>query len=323
MQAMAPHPAPTAPDDPFAAEPPPWRAIRLRRMRPAARVPTMLSAEERQLYLWLGRDGAGGRGAIVDLGCFLGGSTAHLAEGNRRAARPVAIHAYDRFRVAPGMKKRLLYDRGIARFAGQDVLPLTTAYLAPWADRITLHRGLIERQSWTGEPIAVLVIDAAKSARVADAIARIFFPALVPGGLIVQQDALHAPQPWVLAQMGALAPWCRPVAHAAPTTLVWQVTRPIDAAALRAAGTARLSDAALGTAIGGLRGDLARFGVARRIDRLLATLAAHPGARAARDLKAARPDNGDRASAAARRQGGALPPGSAGADVPPEASGQG
>jgi predicted O-methyltransferase YrrM len=288
MQAPAPDPADTVPD-PFAADPPPWRAIRLRRMRPAAQVPTMLSPAERQLYLWLGRDGAGGRGAIVDLGCFLGGSTAHLAEGNRRAAHPVAIHAYDRFRVAPGMKKRLLYDRGIPRFPGQDVLPLAQAFLAPWAARVTLHRGLIERQSWTHGPIAVLVIDAAKTARVADAIARTFFPFVVPGGLIVQQDALHAPQPWVLAQMGALAPSCRPVAHAAPTTLVWQVTRPIHAPALQTAATARLSDTTLSAAIAAQRPALARFGADRALDRMLATLAAHPGARAARDLKPLRP----------------------------------
>ncbi|MCU0906643.1 MAG: class I SAM-dependent methyltransferase [Rhodobacteraceae bacterium] len=276
-------------DDPFAADPPPWREIRLRRMRPAARVPTMLSPEERQLYLWLGRDGAGGRGAIVDLGCFLGGSTAHLAEGNRRAAQPVAIHAFDRFRVAPGMKRRLLYDRGIAPFAGQDILPLATGFLEPWADRVTLHRGLIQRQVWTGGPIAVLVIDAAKTARIADAIARIFLPSVAVGGLIVHQDALHAPQPWVLAQMAGLGPCCRPVAHVAPTTLVWQITRPPDATLIRAARTVGLSDAALSARVDALRPSLSRFEVTRRIDRMLATLAAHPGARTARDMKARHP----------------------------------
>jgi len=293
---MEPPSQPLPTTDPFAADPPPWRAIRLRRMRPAAAVPTMLSPEERQLYLWLGRDGTahadgtGGRGAIVDLGCFLGGSTAHLAEGNRRAAHPVAIHAYDRFRVAPGMKKRLLYDRGIPRFSGQDVLPLASGFLAPWADRVTLHRGLIQRQTWTGGPIAVLVIDAAKTARVADAIARNFLPFVPPGGLIVQQDALHAPQPWILAQMGALAPWCRPVAHARPTTLVWQVTRPLDAAAVQAARITGRADAALAAAIEAQRPALARFDVARHLDRLLAALAARPGARAARYLKRPRKD---------------------------------
>jgi hypothetical protein len=257
-------------------------------MRQPAAVPTMLSQDERRLYLWLGRDGAAGRGAIVDLGCFVGGSTAHLAEGNRRAAQPVAVHAYDRFRVAAGLKRRMLYARGVPPFPGQDMLPLATRLLAPWADRVVLHRGLIQRQTWPGGPIAVLVVDAAKSARVADAIARKFLPFVVPGGLIVHQDALHAPQPWVLAQMAGLAPWCRPVGHAAPTTLVWQVTRPIDGAALRAARTTALSDAGLAAALDAMRPALARFGVDRRIDAMRRALAANPGARTAVALKAGR-----------------------------------
>ncbi len=279
-------PPDASPDpDPFAADPPPWAAIRLQRMRPAARVPTMLSREERRLYLWLGRDFAAGRGAIVDLGCFVGGSTAHLAEGNRRAGRPVAVHAYDRFRVAAGLKQRMLYARGIEPFAGQDMLPLATRLLAPWAPHVTLHPGLIEQQIWAGGPIAVLVVDAAKSARVADAIAASFFPMVVPGGVIVQQDALHPPQPWVLAQMGGLAPWCRPVAHAAPTTLVWQVVHPLDGAALRAARVARLPDDAMSAAIEAQRADLARFGVGRKLDAVLRALADNPGAREAKALR--------------------------------------
>jgi predicted O-methyltransferase YrrM len=271
--------------DPFTAEPPPWAAIRLRRMGLARQVPTMLSPEERRLYLWLGRDFAAGRGAIVDLGCFVGGSTAHLAEGNRRAALPVAVHAYDRFRVAAGLKQRMLYARGVEPFAGQDMLPTAIRLLAPWSPHVTLHRGLIERQAWTGGPIAVVVVDAAKSARVADAIAATFFPMVVPGGVIVQQDALHAPQPWVLAQMGALRPWCRPVAHAAPTTLVWQVVHPLDGTALRAARVARLSDATMTAAIEAQRTDLARFGVGRRLDAVLKALADNPGAREAKALR--------------------------------------
>jgi hypothetical protein len=299
--------------DPLAADPPPWAAMRLRRAWAAGAVPTMLSRDERRLYLWLGRDGAAGRGAIVDLGSFVGGSTAHLAEGNRRAAQPVAIHAYDRFRVAAGLKRRMLYARGIEAFPGQDMLPVAVRLLAPWADRVTLHPGLIQHQTWPGAPIAVLVVDAAKTARVADAIARAFFPSVVPGGLIVQQDALHAPQPWVLAQMAGLARWCRPVTHAAPTTVVWRVVRPIDAAALQSAATARLSDAALAAAIAASRDDLARFGVEGRIDRMLARLAAHPGARAARDLK---PPRGRRPDSEASEAAGV-------ALRPPAASGTG
>jgi hypothetical protein len=187
------------------------------------------------------------------------------------------------------------------------MLPTATRLLAPWAPRVTLHRGLIERQAWTGGPIAVLVVDAAKSARVADAIAATFFPMVVPGGVIVHQDALHPPLPWILAQMGGLAPWCRPVAHAEPTTLVWQVMHPLDGTALRAARVARLSDAAMTAAIAAQRGALARFGVGPQLDKLRQTLADNPGARKAKAVKSAAPGTDTTANPPADTLPGPMP----------------
>ncbi len=43
----------------------------------------MLSIEERQLLAWLAASHWEGRGAIVDGGCFLGGSTLALGRGLR------------------------------------------------------------------------------------------------------------------------------------------------------------------------------------------------------------------------------------------------
>src|SRR5215207_725589 len=52
----------------------PWRDVVL---PPAAvGIPTMLSKAERKVLYSLARDYAGGDHAIVDAGCFLGGSTA-------------------------------------------------------------------------------------------------------------------------------------------------------------------------------------------------------------------------------------------------------
>ena len=44
-------------------------------------VPTMISNAERSLLYLLARDFAGGDAAIVDAGCFLGGSTVELLPG--------------------------------------------------------------------------------------------------------------------------------------------------------------------------------------------------------------------------------------------------
>ena len=54
----------------------PWRDLTL--PSDAVGIPTMLSKDERRLLYGLAREHASGEGAIVDAGCFLGGSTAAL-----------------------------------------------------------------------------------------------------------------------------------------------------------------------------------------------------------------------------------------------------
>src|SRR6266496_1609856 len=65
-------------------------------------VPTMLSKQERRLLYCLARDYAAEDAAIVDGGCFLGGSTAALLCGVRDRAEPWTgppVASYDKFRV--------------------------------------------------------------------------------------------------------------------------------------------------------------------------------------------------------------------------------
>src|SRR3954452_12269147 len=78
----------------------PWRDVTL--PPDAVGIPTMLSKTERKLLYGLAREYASGDAAIVDAGCFLGGSTAALLAGLRDrgaawAGPPLA--SYDLFRV--------------------------------------------------------------------------------------------------------------------------------------------------------------------------------------------------------------------------------
>src|SRR5438105_3298797 len=59
---------------------PPWRWLSL----PASTIPGMITAEEARYYLWVGRRYRG-RGAVVELGCWLGRSTSFLVDGLRRS----------------------------------------------------------------------------------------------------------------------------------------------------------------------------------------------------------------------------------------------
>ena len=68
----------------------------------AVGIPTMLSKAERRLLYSLARDYATGDGAVVDAGCFLGGSTAALLAGVRDRPEPWTgppVESYDLFRV--------------------------------------------------------------------------------------------------------------------------------------------------------------------------------------------------------------------------------
>lgn len=232
---------PVTPPQPFASRP--WLDDDLEIPAEALRVPTMLSDEEARLLYWLARDVATGQGAICDLGCFAGGSTARLAAGAAAAGHDVPLHAYDHFVIQEKQKPRFLAPAGIAPFEGKDLLPAAQELLAPWADRLHLHKGDIRRSSVPDGAIEILFIDAAKTTETADVIARRFMPGLIPGhSLVIQQDYLHWRQPWVPAQMELMAECFELVAWCRQGTAVFRCTAPVTPDVVDRAATRDLSD---------------------------------------------------------------------------------
>ncbi len=267
--------SPTAPRD-MPREP--WRDVDACVLEATRAIPTMLSEAEQRLYHWLAARWYTGAGAIVELGCFAGGSTARLAEGLRLSGRDGHIHAFDRFRVNEAGKRQHLYPAGIPAFEGEDLLPLARRLLAPWQKRISLHPGQIESQLWSGGAIELLVMDASKTTATADRFAGMFFPSLIPGrSLVVQQDYLHWKQPWVAAQMELMADAFRPVAHAPHHTVVFRCEAPVDAAMLARGRVSGLSEAELTTLLRRARKRLRALGVAREVVPLIRASRANPG----------------------------------------------
>lgn len=280
--------------DPSAFAARPWRTLPEAALAGVAGVPTMLNGEERRLYLWLARDWATGDGAIVDLGCFAGGSAATLAEGQRQAGRALPVHAYDAFRISDPLKARFLYPAGIAPFAGEDMLPVARALLAPWAT-VSLHPGRIETQAWRGGPIEILAMDASKTAATMDAMAAAFLPEMVPGrGVVIQQDFLHWRQPWIAVQMVLLDACFEPVAHAPRDTVVFRCLRAPSAEEVEAAACARLGPEAMIGALRAMRDRLRPFGLGRQMRALIDAVRANPGVRNAAAMKPPPPREGDR-----------------------------
>lgn len=227
----------------FAARP--WMGISASDMADGLAVPSMLSHEESQLYHWLGRT-VRGDGATVDLGAFAGGSAARLLSGLALSGRSHHVFAYDHFRSSAAVWSKHLADFPVPATDDNDILPIARQHLAPWAGQVTFCPGDIAASHWTGGPIEILAVDAAKGSAIADHIAAEFFPALVPGqSILIQQDYLMAAQPWLPAQMVMLADHFLPLAKVAKDCVAFLCLSVPDKGALVPARTDVLTDGQL------------------------------------------------------------------------------
>jgi hypothetical protein len=156
------------------------------------------------------------------------------------------VFAYDHFRSSAKFWARFLAVDPVPTTDDNDILPLARRYLEPWADRVTLCPGDILEARWTGGPIEILAVDAAKGTAVADHVAAEFFPALVPGrSIVVHQDYLLPVQPWLSAQMVRLSDHFQPLVQVAKDCVVFLCLSQPTADALEAARTDDLTDGAL------------------------------------------------------------------------------
>jgi hypothetical protein len=175
----------------------PWRDVVL--PKDAVGIPTMLSKQERRLLYSLARDYAG-NGAIVDAGCFLGGSTAALLAGVRDRLEPSpgpSVSSFDLFRVEAFTIPKFFPDDGSVR-VGESFRPRFDAHVARFDLPHDVHEGDITKIGWSGGPIDVLFLDVLKSWEINDAVLRDFFPSVVPGRtVIVHQDYGWGDTPWI------------------------------------------------------------------------------------------------------------------------------
>lgn len=271
---------------PFADQP--WRQVANSLLKQADTVPTMLHRQEQKLYYWLTRNEIGGAGAVVDLGAFAGGSTARLAQGLEDAGSGAMLHAYDRFTVDPVTKQKYLYANGIAPFEGNDLLPLARRFLAPWADRVTLHPGEIQDIGWNpvNGPIAILVLDACKRTEWTDYTAQTFYPHLVAGKSVINhQDFLQWNQPWLPPHMVMMADFFEPLAFVRGSSLLFRCVRVPEVSDLQARSVAAMSDDQMIEAIRDTKRRFRGWGMGGPLDRMIAAIRLNPGERRHWEMK--------------------------------------
>ena len=178
---------------------------------PALLVPTMLMQRELDYLHYLASQ-VHGDGRIIELGCFLGGSTRPLMIGFRNHhPNPSNLIVYDAF-IAPDQCS-FDADPQLATFglaADEDFLPLYQTLHKDYLDAITIRKGFIPSSVKDqpandlypeNEPIALLFVDAAKSWGVHNTIASVFYPHLQPDSIVVHQDFGDFRTPWILIHM--------------------------------------------------------------------------------------------------------------------------
>ena len=185
---------------------------------PVLGMPTMISAEERRYLRWLTRTQWTGAGCVVEIGPWLGGSTACLAEGMRAAGHEARgrLHVFDNFLwrefmaakaplpLAPGESFEPFFRQNLGRDAELVVshamsLPDEVIPGDPNAEARRSRAGESPPFVWrVAEPIEILFLDGAKSWRGMRHLLQAVRGALIPGRtLLACQDYKHWGAYWV------------------------------------------------------------------------------------------------------------------------------
>jgi Methyltransferase domain len=163
----------------------------------ARRIPTMLCEEAMGYYKWLARTFEG-PGDIVELGSWMGSTTACLAEGllQNPSREHKTIHVYDSFIWRDWMKTytedpKLL----VANIReGESFLDYFWGYAEPYRDLIDVHQSTLKTGTeqfalpaleWGGGQIGILVMDFAHDRASNEAMWRVFSPSFQSGSTIV------------------------------------------------------------------------------------------------------------------------------------------
>ncbi len=168
-------------------------------------IPGMNRRDTMKYYGWLASR-VSGRGAVVELGCWLGQSTAALADGLAGNASYAGrkLHAFDKFEWDEWLSDYVAeFGAEFSAEARRLVGPLKVgdSYLNAFLSFCGGHRDLIDPRpcylygegetgrllplTWTGQPIELLINDMGNASALIDRVWSIFAPSFIPGRTVV------------------------------------------------------------------------------------------------------------------------------------------
>ncbi|MGW9820816.1 hypothetical protein ACUXK4_003393 [Methylorubrum extorquens] len=250
-----------------------------------AKIPTMLTSEECRMLAWTAQRVPSGKGAVIDLGSFLGGSTAHLAHGLSIAVENAHVDAFDQFTIADEHKDLFLYKWGYPILQGNDMEHLFHDFVGQFGKAVS-HKCQIEDVKWSGEPIELLFVDICKSWDAMFQVMREFYPYLIPNeSIIIHQDYQHYQQPWVPATTYALRHKLEMISYTQENSAIFVCTDKIQPVDIEIA-IAQMND--LDDVIKNIELASKKFPYARQSEAMwqhITALSKNPGAKYSWDLK--------------------------------------
>lgn len=149
-------------------------------------IKTLCTPEELAHYIQLGHTHTG-RGAFVELGCWLGSSTQAILQGLRA---DVPLHVFDSFVWTDALD--WYHGPGAPVHIGRSFLHVTLNNLGHDPRLRPYVVDLSQVFNWTF-PIETLIMDAAKNIETYNGIITSFYPSLIEGGYLFDQDFRFGP----------------------------------------------------------------------------------------------------------------------------------
>lgn len=205
---------------------PTWREYRIHNPSRIVTARSMLMRYEIAILYVLARDYYTGTGAIVDGGPLLGITTNALAKGllgnPAVLEKSKRIYSFDLFDYIPNVELLETVPNRNGSFF-DTYLELNRDYL----EQISVAPGDLMQHPWNSGPIEILFIDLAKSWDLNDFVVDQWFPQLIPGAFVIQQDYFSWFTYWLQITMMGLRDHFEFVDYAMGGSAVFRCSKPV------------------------------------------------------------------------------------------------
>lgn len=141
---------------------------------------------------FLEESAAQSRGAVVELGSWLGAGTLALSKGAVTSNQP--LYVYDRWH-ASAQEVEKARARGVGIAKGQNLLPLVREHVDQTGVTVFYEKGDLLNANYTGPQIDLFVDDAAKTKKLFTKALKTFAPQWQDGAILVLMDFFYFQRP--------------------------------------------------------------------------------------------------------------------------------